>query len=213
MFFNCWQRACAHLARTTYGYGMPGPEGHEGPLAEFTALRQEIDDFRRAQFQILALQLTITGAVFGFVLSVTNVSALLLVLPISSYLLCGRYVAQHLGTLIDALYIRAELSPRVPGGLGWEAWRHGPAISRLGLPRQRRLWLSTIPLLLGFPGTAILTLAWSFAPLFLPLKGLLTAGKAGLAAVWLIGVMATVTSASLLILMGRKEVLALEPDA
>jgi len=191
---------------------MPANEGHEGPLAEFVALRQEIDDFRRAQFQILALQLTITGAVFGFVLSAANISALLLVLPISSYLLCGRYVAQHLGTLIDALYIRVELSPRIPGGLGWEAWRHGPAVSRLGLPLQRRLWLSTIPLLLGFPGSAILALAWS-ASLFLPLSGPLTPGEAGLAAVWLIGTTATVASAWLLILMGRKEVLTMDSDA
>jgi hypothetical protein len=192
---------------------MSGDDGHEGPLAEFAALRQEIDDFRRAQFQILALQLTITGAVFGFVLSVANISALLLVLPVSSYLLCARYVAQHLGTLIDALYIREELSPRVPGGLGWEAWRHGPAASRLGLPPRRRLWLSTIPLLLGFPGSATLALAWSFASLFPPLNGPLTASTAGLAVVWMIGIVATVASSWLLILMGRREVLTLDSDS
>ena len=42
---------------------MPENEGYEGPLAEFVALRQEIDDFRRAQLQILAVQRQHLGTV------------------------------------------------------------------------------------------------------------------------------------------------------
>lgn len=67
--------------------------------------------------------------------------ALLLVLPMSSYLLSGRYAAQREAIRAIARYLRDSPHARIPGGLGWVAWsrRH---------PRPNRLvdWL--IPMLL-----------------------------------------------------------------
>src|SRR5262249_48999038 len=88
----------------------------EGPLAEFRALRQEIEDPIKAQHQILSLQLTLTAAIFGFVISRSGLTPLLAIVPISSYLLCGRLVSQHVGTVHASEYIMSELSGRVPGG-------------------------------------------------------------------------------------------------
>lgn len=45
-----------------------GPE-HTGPLAEFVALRTEIERRATIQWHVLALQITIAGAVSGFALS------------------------------------------------------------------------------------------------------------------------------------------------
>jgi hypothetical protein len=45
-----------------------GGDGTEGPLAEFAALRQEIIQRQATQHSVLALQLTISGAVFSFAL-------------------------------------------------------------------------------------------------------------------------------------------------
>jgi hypothetical protein len=42
---------------------------HIGPLAEFVALRTEIERRATIQWHVLALQITIAGAVFGFALS------------------------------------------------------------------------------------------------------------------------------------------------
>lgn len=184
--------------------------GHDGPLAEFSSLRQEIDELKRTQFQILALQLTAAGAVFGFVLSVASKSPLLLVLPVSSYLLCGRYVSEHFGTLLAAHYIRAELSPRVPGGLRWEAWLRSDHQFKHVLPR--RALVSTLPLLLGFPGTGALALAWSFEPIYMPVDGIWNSGRGGLVAVWLVGLAATGISAWLLVRMALVPTLT-SPDS
>jgi hypothetical protein len=52
---------------------------------------------KRAQLQFLSLQLTLSGAVFGFAISRTGMTGLLLIVPFSSYLLCGRLVSQHFG--------------------------------------------------------------------------------------------------------------------
>lgn len=41
----------------------------KGALAEFTALRQEIQQRAQMQHQLLSLQLTLSGAVIGFSLS------------------------------------------------------------------------------------------------------------------------------------------------
>lgn len=97
-------------------------QGFDGPLAEFSALREEIQARVKAQQQMLSLQLTLSGAVFGFAISQPGKTALLLIVPFSSYLLCGRLVAQHFGTLRVAKYIKEDLSDRVPGGLRWEQW-------------------------------------------------------------------------------------------
>jgi hypothetical protein len=66
--------------------------GHEGALAEFAALRQEIAGRSSAQQNILALQLTTSGALFGFALAKSGRAGLLLIVPVVSYLLLTRYL-------------------------------------------------------------------------------------------------------------------------
>jgi hypothetical protein len=170
----------------------------EGPLAEFAALRAEIQDRVRAQQQMLSLQLTLTGTVFGFTISRPSMIALLLIVPFSSYLLCARLVAQHFGILIVAKYIREELSGQVPGGLGWEQWlqtrRHARPYYFLGLG---------LPLLLTFVGSGVLALGWA-AGFVLTSHNLTAISRAGLIMVWLAGPTATALSAIMVLQMARQ---------
>ncbi|MFD8391901.1 hypothetical protein ACFV2N_22555 [Streptomyces sp. NPDC059680] len=46
--------------------GDTSPSGHEGPLAEFSALRQEIERRSSAAHALLGLQLTTAAVVFSF---------------------------------------------------------------------------------------------------------------------------------------------------
>jgi hypothetical protein len=129
-------------------------DSQSGALAEFAALRQENEGKIKTQQQMLSLQFTVSGAIFGRVISRADVTALLLVVPISSFLLAGRFVSQHYGIHRIGRYIREELDPRVVGGLGWETW-----IRRN--PRTGRLVGWTLPLLITFPGPALAALAWT----------------------------------------------------
>lgn len=90
-------------------------------LAEFTALRQEIERRSQIQFNLFVLQLTASGAVFSFALARSaGRSPFLLIIPISTFMLCAEYVDQIYGQRIVAKYIREELA--VPGELQWESW-------------------------------------------------------------------------------------------
>ena len=67
---------------------MPSPQsmtgdrgGSDGPLAEFTALRQEIERRNVVQHGLFALQLTSAGAIFSFALSGSGRSGFLLNCP------------------------------------------------------------------------------------------------------------------------------------
>lgn len=171
--------------------------GFNGPLAEFAALREEIQERVRAQQQLLTVQLTLAGTVFGFALSQHGMTALLLIVPFSSYLLCGRLVAQHFGTVRVARYIREELSARVPGGLGWEEWLEGQHKRRphfLGLD---------LPLLLTFVGASLLALAWTAGQVYTG-AGVGTLPRLGLALVWLVGLSTTGLSTMLLLQMSGR---------
>jgi hypothetical protein len=127
------------------------PTGYEGPLAEFSALRQEIDARNGNQHQILSLQLLTAGGIFGLVIKDREFVPLLILVPFTSYLLCGRCVTQGHAVERIAQYIRRRLSPQVPGGLGWEKWHRA---------RRRRdyRWSWFVPLLLSFPGASLLAI-------------------------------------------------------
>jgi hypothetical protein len=56
----------------------------EAPLAEYTALRQEVTARLRFMHQLMALQLTITGTIAAVTFSAPGRSELLLVLPWTS---------------------------------------------------------------------------------------------------------------------------------
>ena len=141
---------------------------------------------------MLSLQLTLAGAVFGFAISQSGMTALLLTVPFSSYLLCGRLVAHHFAMLRAAKYIKEELSGRVPGGLRWEEW----------LERQQRrrpnLLRSTLPLLFTFVGASALALAWTIEYVFVR-DGMDIFPRVGLVTLWIIG-LATACLSTMLVL-------------
>lgn len=110
----------------------------DAALTEFNALRAEIIARHNSQQALLSIQLTAAGALFSLALSGAGRSAVLLILPLITYMLTGRHVAHSYANLSIGTYIRTELSRRVRGGLGWEQWLYGHR-SRSG----RRYWLTT----------------------------------------------------------------------
>jgi hypothetical protein len=95
---------------------------HAGPLAEFVALRSEYERRATTMWNVLALQITIAGAIFGFAISGQRREILLLVIPIATYMTCGRYVIHCQRSHLIAVYFHTSLSKRIPGGLHWEEW-------------------------------------------------------------------------------------------
>lgn len=177
---------------------VPAIDGHisDGPLAEFAALRVEIQERVRTQQQMLSLQLTMSGAVFGFTLSQRGMIALPLIVPFISYLLCGRLVAQHFGTLRVAEYIKDHLSCRVPGGLEWEQWLRRR-------PRSPHFLGWGLPLILAFVGSSVLALGWTFSYVFLQSR-ILNLPYASLILLWFLGLTVTILSTVLLLQMAGK---------
>ncbi|MFL6124275.1 hypothetical protein [Actinophytocola sp.] len=169
----------------THAYDNPG---HEGPLAEFTALRQEIDRKMTSQQQASNLQVTISGAVFGFVITNQDRVALLLVLPLTTYMLFGRYATYHAAIHDAATYIREVLDGKVPGGLGWERWI-------LDYKRPRLPAISSIdPLFIQYPGVAILSLLWLAPKLFIDSWHVPVGQRIALIALWFLGLATTLVT-------------------
>lgn len=167
--------------------------GHEGPLAEFAALRSEIDRRASTQNTLFVSQLTVTGAIFSFAVSAPSRTALLLILPISSYMFGVRYVAQQKAIFTIARYIREDLSARVPGGLKWEAWINQ---RRRASPRASDVILDyTWPIMFLFPGLSLLSILWLVPTIFFVDWTHNTVQRVGLALVWLLdlGVVAVTT--------------------
>ncbi|HWC84507.1 MAG TPA: hypothetical protein VG756_31510 [Pseudonocardiaceae bacterium] len=161
--------------------------GHLGALAEFAALRTEIERRSNIQQNLFALQLTISGAVFSFALSSQDRVDLLLIIPISTYILAGRYVIQHYGIVYAGEYIKEVLSQRIPDGLDWEKWL-------IEHRRKHLLFLEWAdPHYMTYPGISVLALAWVGPHLILD-HGVITFIRVGTAIVWLLGVAATVAS-------------------
>jgi hypothetical protein len=89
-------------------------------VAEFNALRQEIERRSQIQLNLFVLQLTASGAIFSFALARSGGSPFLLIIPISTFMLCAEYVDQIYGQRIVGHYIMEKLA--VPGELQWESW-------------------------------------------------------------------------------------------
>jgi hypothetical protein len=165
------------------------PAGHEGPLAEFQALRAEMDMWVREQQIFFTTQMSFAGVVFGFVLANKSRIPLLLIIPGFSYILSARFVANQEEILRIARYIREDLGKRVPGGLRWEQWILD------NKPRRRAFyWLS--PNLFAFAGASATALAYSASYIFG--NGLNEAYGPGLLIAWLIDLVATILSAYLI---------------
>jgi hypothetical protein len=163
---------------------MTQPGGYEGPLAEFGALRTEIENRAQRQQNLLTLQITAVAAIFSFALSQSRYTGILLTVPVISYLFCGRYASQHYGMARVGVYILDELSDRIPGGLHWEQW------IRTQGQRTDRTTNWKIPLLLTFPGSSLISETWVFSYIFTRQPASVL-NRAFLIGVWLAGVMAT----------------------
>jgi hypothetical protein len=178
-------------------------ESSEGALAEFDALRQEILQRQGTQHQVLALQLTIAGAVFSFALTGHARSGFLLIIPLSSYMLCSRFVEDHVGIRHIGRYIRESLSPRVPGGLNWESWVARNPVT-FGVPGLA--W--GYAYLVTYPGVALLALA-AGSESFLAADHRRAPILVALALVWTLDLAITVLSA---VLLWRAVIVSLSPS-
>ncbi|MEV6926404.1 hypothetical protein AB0M46_18160 [Dactylosporangium sp. NPDC051485] len=162
------------------------PDRLAGPLAEFAALRREIDRRAVAQQQIFVLQVLSAGALFVIAFWHVSWAPWLLIVPFSSCLLCTASAAQAaaIATIIE--YIRDVLEPTIEG-LGWERYRQQ-------VPYPFPFPRSSHPNLLLFGEVPGLALVLGLKPLFLdggevPVPGYLAA--------WLVGVLVTVYSGNL----------------
>jgi hypothetical protein len=82
-------------------------------LAEYTALRAEIDRRAQVQWNVFALQVTSAGAVASLAIASASRFALLLIIPLSSYMFGSRYVLHDFHIKLIQRYIRESLSPRL----------------------------------------------------------------------------------------------------
>lgn len=128
-------------------------------LAEYSALRAEVDRRANVQWNVLALQITSTGVIASLAISRVTDIALLLVIPLSSYMLGSRYIIHDYHINLISKYIRDSLSRQLQGHLPWESWK----ISQTPDVMPRR-WLTTTgwgllhPTRLAFEGVAWLAL-------------------------------------------------------
>jgi hypothetical protein len=185
------------LARVTYGDVMVTGSGngasfhHDAVLAEYTALRQELEGLSGRLQSTFTLQLVATATLFSFALSDPKKGSFLLVLPIVSYALCARAMTHRYGIRDIARYISEQLSPRISGELPYEEWFE----KNNSLPRFVAF---THPYFVAFFGSSLGSLVWTI-PLAVryvrinPLEGM------GFSASWAIGLLATLGTLRLLL--------------
>jgi hypothetical protein len=129
-------------------------------LAEYAALRTEVDRRATVQWNVLALQLTSAGVIASLTISHASDIALLLVIPLSSYMLGSRYILHDFHLKLISRYIRDSLSVRLQGHLAWESWK----VSQITADKGPRGWLTPTawnllhPTRLAFEGVAWLAL-------------------------------------------------------
>jgi hypothetical protein len=164
-------------------------------LAEYAALRSEVDRRATVQWNVLALQLTSTGVIASLAISHASDFALLLVIPLSSYMLGSRYILHDFHLKLISRYIRDSLSGRLQDHLPWESWK----ISQITSDTGPRGWLTPTawnllhPTRLAFEGIAwlaLLTAALAAAYTWrdkTPAWGLLL----GFALLWILGALGT----------------------
>jgi hypothetical protein len=129
-------------------------------LAEFAALRAEAERRMTIQWNVVALQLASAGAITSLAIAAATNVALLLIVPLMSYMLGNRYILHDVHLKLIRRYIRDSLSTRLSGHLRWEGWRDQELASAVA--RQRWFtatgWNASHPTRLAFQGVALLTL-------------------------------------------------------
>ncbi|MGW4065693.1 hypothetical protein ACWEGE_45915 [Amycolatopsis sp. NPDC004747] len=126
-------------------------------LAEYAALRAEAERRANAQWSVFALQLASAGAIASVAVAAPSNLAVLLLVPLSSYLLGSRYILHDFHIKLIRRYLRESLSERLAEDIQWEAWR----TAALAVPTSRG-WFSVTgwnfvhPTRLAFEGVGLL---------------------------------------------------------
>jgi hypothetical protein len=164
-------------------------------LAEYTALRTEVERRTGIQWNVVALQITSAGAVAGIAISTRSDPALVLIVPLFSYMLGSRYILHDFHIKLIQQYIRTSLSGRLHDQLKWDQWKVD-TLSRIDPSGwfQMTRWNVVHPTRLVFEGAASLALVaaalgsfyrrWNDPPHWMLIVGF------GL--LWIIGAAATV---------------------
>jgi hypothetical protein len=129
-------------------------------LAEYAALRSEAERRATVQWNVFALQIASAGAIVSLAIaSATNV-ALLLVVPLVSYMLGNRYILHDFHLKLIRRYVRDSLSSRLAGHLQWESWRDRALEPEVARTRWFTAtgWNAMHPTWLAFAGVAALAL-------------------------------------------------------
>ncbi|WP_328846887.1 hypothetical protein [Streptomyces sp. NBC_00258] len=162
-------------------------------LAEYSALRAEVERRANVQWNVFALQVTSAGAISGLAISRASNLVLLLLIPMSSYMLGSRYILHDFHIKLIHRYIRESLSARLLDGLKWDRWKK-ESFSDVRDRRRFRVtgWTVFQPTRLAFEGVALLALAaatlsaaykwWTIHPEWILIFGFV--------AMWIIGVLA-----------------------
>src|SRR5256885_4130513 len=106
-------------------------------LAEYGALRTEVERRATAQWNVFALQLASAGAIASVAISAASNFALLLLVTLSSYLFGSRYILHDFHIKLIRRYVRESLAGRLDGHIQWETWRS----AALAAPNSRG-WFS-----------------------------------------------------------------------
>jgi len=164
-------------------------------LAEYAALLAEGERRANAQWNLFALQITSAGVIASLAISHVSDIALLLVIPLLSYMLGSRYILHDRFIKLISRYISDSLSGRLHGHLEWESWKN----DAIDLDMQWKRWLTPTgwhllhPTRLAFEGVAglaLLTAALAAAYTWRdksPGWGLIL----GFALLWILGALAT----------------------
>ncbi len=143
------------------GASVEAPLGYQVMLAEYSALRSEVDRRVNLQWNVVALQVTSAGVIASLAISRAADIALLLVIPLLSYMLGQRYILHDYYINLISRYIRDSLSGRLGDHLAWESWKSGQVESdqqQGHWPAATAKWRLLHPTRLVFEGVACLAL-------------------------------------------------------
>jgi hypothetical protein len=134
-------------------------------LAEYAALRSEAERRANIQWNVFALQIASAGAIVSLAIASTTNVALLLVVPLVSYMLGNRYILHDFHLKLIRRYVRDSLSSRLSGHLQWESWRDHAVEPETARTRwfTPTGWNAMHPTRLAFAGVAVLALLGALA--------------------------------------------------
>jgi hypothetical protein len=151
----------AKASSAAQGASVEAQLGDQVMLAEYSALRSEVDRRVNLQWNVVALQVTSAGVIASLAISRAADVALLLVIPLLSYMLGQRYILHDYYINLISRYIRDSLSGRLGDHLAWESWKSGQVESdqqQGHWPAATAKWRLLHPTRLVFEGVACLAL-------------------------------------------------------